>query len=156
MNYGVFGKSFPRLKEDEMPSNKIKTALILVILAVTLTSCNTSTTESPADVVEAYINALASQDSAQAVELSCIYWKEAGKAEVSAFEGYEVSLEKVDCTVTEEDEEVATVSCPGNYVLEDSEGQTTTLALDQRSYLVKFEDDAWKVCGYKYLEAGEE
>lgn len=139
-----------------MSSIKIKYILILVILAVILTSCKTSVEETPADVVEAYINALATKDKDQAAELSCIYWKEAGKAEVSAFEDYEVSLEKVDCSVIEEDEVVATVSCTGNYVLEDSGGKTTTLALDQRSYLVKFEDDAWKVCGYKYLEAGGE
>ena len=139
-----------------MSSRKFLIVVVFVTLVVCLTGCKTSPSDTPASVVEAYIQALANKDSTQVAELSCIYWKEAGKAEVSAFEGYEVSLKGVKCTVIEEDEEVAAVSCTGNYVLEDSEGQTTSLTLDQRSYLVKFEDDAWKVCGYKYLEAGGE
>ncbi len=120
----------------------------IVVSALLLTACGASA-DTPEKVVEAYLAALVAGDSAQAVSLSCAAWEESAVSDSAAFDGVEVSLEGTACSVVEQAEERAVVACTGQFVFSYAGGESQTLGLENRQYVVVMENDAWRMCGYQ-------
>jgi ethanolamine utilization protein EutQ (cupin superfamily) len=125
-----------------------KNFLGLLVSALLLTACGTSS-DAPEKVVEAYLAALVAGDSAQAVSLSCAAWEESAVSDSAAFDGVEVSLEGATCSVIEQDGGRAVISCKGQFVFSYAGGESQTLGLENRQYVVVMENDSWRMCGYQ-------
>ncbi len=126
-----------------------KLILVIIAFALLLSACGSSGADSPEKVVEAYLAALVAGDSAQAVSLSCAAWEEFAISDSAAFDGVEVSLEGAACSVVEQAEGRAVVSCTGQFVFSYAGGETQTLGLENRQYVVVMENDSWRMCGYQ-------
>lgn len=120
----------------------------LIVSALLLTACGASA-DTPEKVVEAYLAALVAGDSAQAVSLSCAAWEEFAISDSAAFDGVEVSLDGAACSVVEQAEGRAVVACTGQFVFSYAGGESQTLGLENRQYLVMMENDSWRMCGYQ-------
>lgn len=125
-----------------------KFVLMLIATTLLLTACS-ATSDTPEKVVEAYLAALVAGDSAQAVGLSCVAWEEFAVSDSAAFDGVEVSLDGAVCSVAEQDSDRAVVSCTGQFVFSYAGGESQTLGLENRQYVVVLENDAWLMCGYQ-------
>jgi galactitol-specific phosphotransferase system IIB component len=104
---------------------------------------------SPGDVVEDYLAALVAKDNIAAVNLSCAAWEANADVEGAAFEGVEVVLEEVTCTVAEESGDSATVTCTGRIVFSYAGGESEEIDLSSRDYSLVLEGGEWRMCGYK-------
>ncbi|MEW5830907.1 MAG: hypothetical protein AB1846_18600 [Chloroflexota bacterium] len=120
----------------------------LIVSALLLTACGASA-DTPEKVVEAYLAALVAGDSAQAVSLSCAAWEEFAISDSAAFDGVEVSLDGAACSIVEQAEGRAVVACTGQFVFSYAGGESQTLGLENRQYLVMMENDSWRMCGYQ-------
>ncbi len=122
--------------------------VIVASLGLLLAACSQGGS-SPATVVEEYLAALVARDDVAAVNLSCAAWEANAEVEGASFEGVEVTLEDVACTVTEESGETATVSCTGLIVFSYAGGENEQIDLSSRNYSVVLEGGEWRMCGYK-------
>jgi hypothetical protein len=104
---------------------------------------------SPGDVVEDYLAALVAKDNIAAVNLSCAAWEANAEVEGAAFEGVEVVLEEVACTVAEENGDSATVTCTGRIVFSYAGGENEEIDLSSRDYSLVLVGGEWRMCGYK-------
>ena len=134
------------LKEDGSMQRGWKLTVIVFMLMLMLVSCGGST---PGDVIEAYLAAVVAKDEVTSVRLSCLAWEEQARAEGAAFDANEVALEDVSCQAVQELENEAIVNCTGSIRFSYDGGVEETLDLEGRSFLVVFEDDEWKMCGYR-------
>jgi hypothetical protein len=124
-----------------------KRAFLLAIgLALLAGACGTPA--SPADTVEAYLEALVRKDEIAAANLACADWEAQARAEALSFDAVEVRLDQVACESTSTSEDAAVVDCTGrilaNYGAEDQE-----IDLSARSYRVVRDGGAWLMCGYQ-------
>ena len=125
-----------------------KLTLLIITSALLLAACGASA-DTPEKVVEAYLAALVAGDSAQAVSLSCAAWEESAVSDSAAFDGVEVRLEGAACSVVEQAEGRAVVACTGQFVFSYAGGESQTLGLENRQYVVMMENDSWRMCGYQ-------
>ena len=123
--------------------------LLLVILTVTILTACSSGGSSPDAVIEGYLTALVAGDNPEAVNLSCAAWEENANAEGASFEGVEVQLEDMECTVLSEDGQTASVSCEGNIVFSYAGGEDEVIPLNRRDFSLIHEAGEWRMCGYK-------
>jgi hypothetical protein len=123
-------------------------ALLLALTAIMLTACGAKG-PGPEVVVEEYLTALVNLDNAQAVNLSCAAWEENANAEGASFEGVEVALEEMECSVISEDGTTATVGCEGNIVFSYAGGEDEFIPLSRRNFSLTYEAGEWRMCGYE-------
>ena len=129
----------------------MKHFLVLIsvsLLAVIIAGCSSGGSD-PAAVVEAYNTALVEGDNVQSVALSCATWEESAGAEGASFEGVEVRLDGMTCSLVSEDGEQAVVSCEGNFVFSYAGGEDEEIPLNRRNYVLAFEGGEWRMCGYE-------
>lgn len=127
-----------------------KTQLFIVLsLSLFLLAACSQGGGSPAAVVEEYLTALVARDDVAAVNLSCADWEANAEVEGAAFEGVEVTLQDVACTVVEDSGDNATVSCTGLIVFSYAGGENEQIDLSSRNYSVVLEGGEWRMCGYK-------
>ncbi len=120
----------------------------ITTLVLLLTACTTPG-NTPPEAIEAYLTALVAKDETQAVTLSCAAWESQALVEGDAFEGVEVTLQNPACQTTEENNDTATVACTGAIVFSYAGGENQELDLSLRTYVVAYENDEWKMCGYQ-------
>lgn len=123
--------------------------LLIALIALLLGACSSQPTSSPETVVEQYLTALVAGDNLSAVNLSCAAWEASANAEGAAFEGVEVELGDVACSTAEQAADGATVNCQGQILFSYAGGETESIDLSLRSYLVSQEGGEWRMCGYK-------
>ena len=115
------------------------------LIAPLLVACSAP---SPADTVEAYLEALVDKDEIAAANLSCANWEAQARAEALSFDAVEVRLDQVVCQAPDPSGNTARVECSGkilaNYGAEDQE-----IDLSVRAYMTVLEDGAWLMCGYQ-------
>ncbi|MEX2143525.1 MAG: hypothetical protein WD740_02940 [Anaerolineales bacterium] len=129
-------------------NHKTLQIIILVSLGVLLASCGQGG-RSPDRVVESYLTALVAKDDVTAVNLSCVAWEANAEVEGAAFEGVEVTLDNLACSVEEQNGESATVACGGKIVFSYAGGENEVIDLGSRQYSVVLEGGDWRMCGYK-------
>ncbi len=114
-------------------------------MSVLLVGCASS--NSPADAVVRYLEAIVDKDVVAAANLSCLAWEEDAYAEASSFETVEVRLEGVSCQVAEEEVDYQRVSCEGQIVANYG-GEDQDIPLATRDFYVVEESGDWRMCGY--------
>ena len=127
-----------------------KSIFAIVFFSLMLTACGSSASaNTPDKVIEAYLAALAAGNSTQAVNLSCADWESSAMDDSAAFEGVEVQLANANCTVDSQDDSGAVVSCTGKFVFSYAGGETQSLGLEFKKYVLVYKNDAWRMCGYQ-------
>lgn len=124
---------------------KVALTAIFLSLAFFLEGCSSSA--SPADTVERYLEAIAEKDVVAAANLSCLAWEEAAYAEASSFETVEVRLEGVSCQVVAEEHGYQRVHCQGEIVANYG-GEDQDIPLEARDFYIVEEGGDWRMCGY--------
>jgi hypothetical protein len=104
--------------------------------------------DAPAKTVEAYLQALVSQQGDQVSTLSCSKWGESALMEMDSFMGVTAKLKDAVCKVTGTDGPSTLVACTGKIVATyNNEDQELDLA--GRTYEVQQEGGEWRVCGVR-------
>ena len=119
----------------------------LAVLFV-LASCSGSNTDFAGKAVEAYLEALVSEDADHLATLSCAAWEEQAVMEVDAFVGVSASLNNLKCEQTGTDNSDTLVSCQGE-ILATYNNEQQSLPLEGLVYRVVQESGEWLVCGYQ-------
>ncbi|MEK6220939.1 MAG: hypothetical protein N2D54_01670 [Chloroflexota bacterium] len=130
-----------------MKNNHLLNGLMIISMTILMASCSSST--SPTVVVEQYIESMVAKDDIATVNLSCSSWEANAKADGASFEGVEVSLEDMACSVVSEDSDNAVVSCTGQFVFQYAGGENEEIGLDSRNYSMVKQAGEWKMCGYE-------
>ncbi len=124
--------------------NFIKIGL-LVLLLLMLSGCKR---QSPAaQSVEAYLNALVSDDVNDVAMLTCKEWEEEAIIEYDSFQLVSPKLQDVQCSEIDQADGSATVKCTGQ-ILATYNNEITTISLENRLFDVKNVKGDWFVCGY--------
>lgn len=123
----------------------VKGLALLITAAGLLTACSGGGSASGA--VEAYLEAIVSGDSTQAVNVSCSAAEAQAQTEAASFASVEASLEGLACQQAGTQGEVTLVTCTGKFVAVYN-GENTEISLEGRAYQVIQEDGEWRVCGY--------
>jgi hypothetical protein len=131
--------------EDRMP-RLVKRLALLITAAGLLTACSGSG-GSASGAVEAYLEAIVSGDSTQAVNVSCSAAEAQAQTEAASFASVEASLEGLACQEAGTQGEATLVTCTGKFVAVYN-GENTEISLEGRTYQVIQEDGEWRVCGY--------
>ncbi len=126
--------------------------ILLVILtlafALLLTGCSQGNANDAASAIQAYFEALVSQDEALLVNSSCAEWEEDAILELDSLSAVSVSLENFSCSETGQEGEARLVACTGNLIA-DYNGEEQAIDLAERAYIAVQEDGEWRMCGYR-------
>lgn len=124
---------------------KIFTVLLVTITATLITACSSSS-DAPAQAVEAYLNALVAKDENLLPTLVCGDWEDDALIELDSFQAVEVRLDNAACTQTGNDGDTALVDCTGNIIATYND-EDQELDLSVRTYQVVQQGGDWLVCG---------
>ena len=120
--------------------------VVILVACVFLVSCSGS--NSPADVVVAYYNALVAGDASSLSQLSCADWEQQSKLMLDSFTGVKARVDNIVCSELENDGSSAAVNCKGKiiatYGTEDQE-----IDLSNTTFLLQKQGGEWLVCGQK-------
>lgn len=117
-------------------------ALLILVLA----ACSASS--GPADAVEAYLNALVSQDEARLSTLSCADWETSARSELASFTAVTVQLTELNCQENGQADNMTLVSCTGK-IIANYGNEVLEIDLADRTYQAVSEGGDWRMCGYR-------
>lgn len=126
-----------------------KSVLILMLLSlILLTACSKKADDSEAaKPVEAFYNAIVTQNRDRISSIACADWEKDALREVDAFMGVKSELKDFSCTVSSQSQNEASVTCKGSIAA--SYGtEITDFPLENRSHKVIKEQGEWRFCGY--------
>ena len=126
-----------------MHTQRVGMGMAAVIL---LAACSGGASGS-AKAIEDYYRALAAQDSAKAISLSCAAWESSAQIDSDTFSAYSAKLENLSCKETSRSGDTAVVACTGKAVL-DYNGEKKDINFADRTYQAKQEGGEWRMCGY--------
>jgi hypothetical protein len=121
---------------------------IFITVGTLLFAACSGNKDSAASTVEAYLNALVSQDSNQISVLSCKEWEPQALLELDSFQAVKVSLEGLSCSTSGSEGDTILVACQGK-ILASYNDENQEFDLSQRTYEVVEEGGEMRVCGYK-------
>lgn len=115
---------------------------------ILLSACSPKTNSSEAaKPVEAFYNAIVTQNRDRVSSITCADWEKDALREVDAFMGVKSELKDFSCSVSSEEKEEAVVTCKGSIAA--SYGtEVTNFPLENRSHKVIKEQGEWHICGY--------
>ena len=113
-----------------------------LFITILLASCARST--NPAQVVEAYLQAIADRDADRLVTLSCKGWEASALLEYDALSQTQIGLRNVHCQST--GNLGTTVACTGSLLLHYG-SEEDEIPLDDRLYQMERNGEDWVVCG---------
>ncbi len=114
-----------------------------------LSACASSQSGSPADAVEAYLNAMVKNETDKLPQLVCPDYEAGARTDfdsLGAIGG--VTLDQLNCTTGTTSGDSATVTCTGSINFTYN-GETNSQDLSGNTYSVKRVDGEWKMCGYQ-------
>ena len=118
----------------------------VILAALVLVACGSSTGDAPVQAVENYLNALVAKDAARLPTLVCGDWEDDALIELDSFQAVTARLENVACTQTGTDGDTALVNCTGN-IIASYNNEDQALDLSVRTYQVTQTGGDWLVCG---------
>jgi len=121
--------------------------LSLIILVACLAACKPSN-QSPAQIVQNYLEALVNKDSAKLISYSCKNWENIAQTELDSIMNVKASLENVNCQLKSESSSYATVVCNGEIQLTYGT-EVQKIELNKRTYHLTYENNEWRVCDLK-------
>ncbi len=128
-------------------THKITILLSITLASLVLAACSTGKTGA-VTAVEAYIQALGSQDTNQISTLSCKDWEQNALTEVDSLTSVGSSVKDLVCKESGEQGSDVLVSCSGSLEL-DYNGEAQHIDLSNRIYIARQEGGEWRMCGYK-------
>ena len=122
--------------------------ILMLICMIALSACsNKSSSSEAAKPVEAFYDAIVTQNRDRVSNISCTAWEKDALREVDAFMGVKSELKDFSCKVDSESKDEAAVSCKGS--ISASYGtEITEFPLDNRTHKVIKEQGEWRICGY--------
>lgn len=123
------------------------TRFLLLLGLLFLTSC-ASLDEQAVRTVEQYLQGIADQNVNQVSNLSCKSWESSALMEVYSFQLVKTSLDNVECSVLDRQEDGIRVRCTGAIVTTYN-NEVARIDLDHRTYFVSQESGDLFVCGYQ-------
>lgn len=120
-------------------------ALVLVILAAC--SAPKKDASGPVKPVEAFYNAIVTQNRDQIGSIACADWEKDALREVDAFMGVKSELKDFSCSVVEEGSDQAVVTCKGS-IAASYGAEVQNFSAEGKNYKVIKEQGEWRVCGY--------
>ena len=124
--------------------NRISVLLFSMLTGMILAACSTS--NGPAQAVEAYLNTLVAKDTDRLPTLVCGDWEEDALIELDSFQAVTPRLEGMACQQTGTDGDTALVDCSGSIIATYND-EEQELDLSVRTYQVVQEGGDWLVCG---------
>ncbi len=122
--------------------------LFLLLCIAGLTACSKKSDKSEAArPVEAFYDAIVTQNRDKVGSIACAEWEKDALREVDAFMGVKSELKDFSCTVTEESGDKGTVTCKGA-IAASYGAEITNFPLDGRTHTVVKEQGEWRICGY--------
>ena len=115
--------------------------LLMLMCAFLLAAC---ASESPAQVVEAYFQAIIDDQPERLAELSCAAWEASALTAATSFRNTGAALGGMQCEAAGEDAGYQIVQCQGRIVVV-YQGEERAFPLTR--YRVIQEDNAWRMCG---------
>jgi hypothetical protein len=119
----------------------IKILLLICACLFVLTAC---ATESPAQVVEAYFQAIIDDQPERLAELSCAAWEADALTAATSFRNTGATLDGMQCEANGEEAGYQIVQCQGRIVVV-YQGEERAFPLTR--YRVIQENNAWRMCG---------
>lgn len=124
------------------------TSFLFIILALGLAACGGSSSDAPAQAVEAYWQTFATQDSNQLSALTCADYEATALMNLTSFQSVALTLKDLQCTTESVEGDSAEVTCVG--ALSASYGaEVTDFDLGINTYLVVKQGGDWLMCGEK-------
>ena len=124
-----------------------RTILLFLLSLLVLSGCVDLESEA-ARTVEQSLQALADQNANLVSNLTCQEWEADAIMEVYSFNLVKATLEDVRCSTLGKEAGEYTVQCTGAIVTTYN-NETSRIALDQRTYIVREESGDLFVCGYR-------
>ena len=123
--------------------------LILIIMSIAiLTACSKKSDSADAvKPVEAFYNAIVSQNRDRVSSNACADWEKDALRDVDSFMGVKSELKDFSCAVSQTGDNEATVTCKGS-IAASYGAEITEFPLDNRSHKVIKEQGEWRICGY--------
>jgi hypothetical protein len=120
---------------------RLKIIIALLLLLLGLSACAAG---NPAQVVEAYFQAIVADEIEHLSELTCAAREAEALAAAASFRGTGATLEGMQCQVTEGDETYQIIQCQGTIAVS-YQGELRTFPLGR--YRLVREENIWRVCG---------
>lgn len=118
------------------------TKILISLFLFALAACSSG--ESPAQVVEAYFQAVVADQPERLAELSCAAWEADALTAAASFRGTGATLENIQCEPAGEDMGYQIVQCQGRIVVV-YQGEERAFPLTR--YRVVQAANAWRMCG---------
>jgi hypothetical protein len=118
-----------------------KANLLLMLCGLLLAAC---AAESPAQVVEAYFQALIADEPERLAELSCAAWEADALTAATSFRNTGAALEELQCQPSGEEAGYQIIQCQGRIVVT-YQGEQRAFPLGR--YRAVQENSAWRMCG---------
>ncbi len=129
-----------------MKNTIILISILLCIILLNACSPKSDSSEA-AKPVEAFYNAIVTQNRDRVSSIACADWEKDALREVDAFMGVKSELKDFSCSVSSEGKDEAVVTCKGSIAA--SYGtEVTNFPLENRSHKVIKEQGEWHICGY--------
>ncbi len=124
--------------------------IFLAVLGMAILSACTKSADKKSEAaqpVEAFYNAIVTQNRDRIGSAACSAWEKDALREVDAFMGVKSELKDFSCSVTEEGKDEAVVTCTGS-IAASYGAEITEFPLAGRTHRVIKEQGEWRICGY--------
>lgn len=120
--------------------------VLLLICQFVLAAC-ASQTELPAQVMEAYYQALTKKDLNTMISLACPEWEEQARNEYNSFGAVTTELQGFQCETISQDQGKASVNCRGKIVANYG-NEVLEIDLSKFTFELVQQGGNWRFCGY--------
>lgn len=127
-------------------SRTVFLVVIMIIFTIILTSCNHGQ-DGASKAIKDYIQALSNKDTVKISNLSCKDWEQSALLEIDSLTSVGSKVANLACQQNGQADVDTYVSCTGTLDL-DYNGEAQQIDLSTRTYIVRYEDGEWRMCGY--------
>ena len=122
--------------------------ILLSMLVLPLSACNSQAADPASKAVVDYLNALVAKDSTKLSALSCASWESSALLELDSLQAVKTRLDSVSCKTSGIIAGTSQVNCQGR-IMATYNGEDQALDISVRTYQVVQQGGDYLVCGYK-------
>ena len=129
---------------------KIIYSLLIIACVMGLAACSSNKNNAASDAtkpVEAFYNAIVTQNRDQIGSIACSAWEKDALREVDAFMGVKSELKDFTCSVSQDGKDEAVVTCTGA-IAASYGAEITNFPIEGKNHKVIKEQGEWRICGY--------
>jgi hypothetical protein len=120
---------------------------LVILIGIGLSAC-TEGTDTPAQTVELYYNALAEKDQNRLISLTYADYESIALLEFDSFASVETTLKDFSCQTIRQDGDTAYVTCEGA-ISASYQGEAREFPLNVQTFTVVKQGGEWLMCGYE-------